>query len=83
MSRANNTEFKQCGKCKAIKSLESFGTVRGKIRSFGRMELSIDHCHTTGKVRGLLCRQCNIALGKFKEDVTILQSAIAYLKKYE
>lgn len=45
------------------------------------MDLSIDHCHTTGKVRGLLCRQCNIALGRFREDVTILESAIAYLKR--
>lgn len=46
------------------------------------MDLSVDHCHKTGQVRGLLCRQCNIALGKFKEDISILESAIAYLKKY-
>ena len=46
------------------------------------MNLSVDHCHKTGKVRGLLCRQCNIALGRFREDVGILQSAIAYLQRY-
>ncbi len=45
------------------------------------MELSVDHCHKTGQVRGLLCRQCNIALGKFKEDIEVLKSAIAYLQR--
>lgn len=42
--------------------------------------LAVDHCHTTGKVRGLLCASCNILLGKAKDSVTILQSAISYLK---
>ena len=43
---------------------------------------SIDHCHITGKVRGLLCDDCNTALGKFKDNPTIIQSAIDYLKKH-
>lgn len=42
--------------------------------------LAVDHCHTTGKVRGLLCASCNILLGKAKDSVPILQSAISYLK---
>ena len=42
--------------------------------------LSVDHCHTTGKVRGLLCSHCNHAIGKFKDDVDLLQKAINYLK---
>lgn len=46
------------------------------------MELSVDHCHKTNHVRGLLCRQCNIALGKFKENVEVLRSAIEYLLRY-
>ena len=41
--------------------------------------LAIDHCHETGKVRGLLCMNCNTALGKFKDDVALLQKAISYL----
>ncbi len=39
----------------------------------------VDHCHTTNKVRGLLCFHCNIAIGQFSDDVSVLQKAIDYL----
>lgn len=42
--------------------------------------LSVDHCHVTGKVRGLLCSSCNLSLGGFKDNVKTLKSAIKYLK---
>ena len=42
--------------------------------------LSIDHNHTTGKVRGLLCRKCNSAIGYFNDNITYLQKAIEYVK---
>jgi hypothetical protein len=45
--------------------------------------LAIDHCHTTGKVRALLCHSCNAAIGSFKENVDILESAVRYLKKFK
>lgn len=44
------------------------------------MRLSVDHCHVTGKVRGLLCRECNSCLGKAKDDVELLEKMIKYLK---
>lgn len=42
--------------------------------------LAVDHCHTTGKVRGLLCDTCNRGIGLFKEDKDIILSAYNYLK---
>lgn len=42
--------------------------------------LHVDHDHESGKVRGLLCHGCNVALGSFKEDVTLLNKAIKYLR---
>jgi hypothetical protein len=44
--------------------------------------LSIDHCHRTGIVRGLLCHSCNTAIGKFKDDVELLHKAIKYITKH-
>jgi hypothetical protein len=43
---------------------------------------AVDHCHTTGKVRGILCYHCNTGIGQLKEDITVLKSAIKYLEKY-
>ena len=42
-------------------------------------KLVIDHCHKTKKVRGLLCHECNMGLGKLKDDIGLLCSAIEYL----
>jgi hypothetical protein len=43
--------------------------------------LYVDHCHTTGKYRGLLCNLCNTALGQFKDNTEVLQKAIEYLNE--
>lgn len=43
--------------------------------------LHVDHCHRTNKVRGLLCGNCNTAIGKFYESIHYMKSAIEYLEK--
>lgn len=42
--------------------------------------LYLDHCHDTGKVRGMLCLQCNSGLGSFEDNPERLQAAIEYLR---
>ena len=41
----------------------------------------VDHCHTTGIVRGLLCNSCNHGLGMFCDNIQFLEKAINYLKE--
>ncbi len=55
-----------------------------KIEDVSKREknLAIDHCHKTQKVRGLLCPDCNRALGMFQDNPAILREAIAYLEKH-
>jgi hypothetical protein len=42
-------------------------------------KMYVDHCHETGKVRGLLCNGCNSGLGHFKDSINNLKLAIEYL----
>lgn len=63
----------QQNKCLICLNTFSFG--------WGKQGPAVDHCHATGKVRGLLCPTCNNLLGRAKDSVEILQRAIQYLQK--
>lgn len=44
-----------------------------------KKRLSIDHCHKTGRVRGLLCQKCNFALGLLNDDKKLIKRMLKYL----
>jgi ribosomal protein L34E len=65
--------------------LEEQGNVCGICKSNtpgGRGAFHADHNHKTNQPRGVLCHNCNLALGNFKDNPEVLQAAIEYLKKY-
>lgn len=66
---------KQEGKC-AICDKHSTSVFTKGAAGF---ELCVDHCHNTGKVRGLLCENCNTGIGKLNDDPALLRKAINYL----
>jgi len=92
------TECKECTKEEQLKNklgidyeqyhkmLKSQGyrceICRSKLESSRYTKFAVDHCHKTGKVRGLLCTQCNTALGLLKDSPVRLNSAIKYLHKH-
>lgn len=66
----------QGNKC-AICGNEETATRMGNVKS-----LAVDHDHKTGKVRGLLCNECNQGLGKFRDSREMLLSAARYLEQH-
>ena len=65
----------QKGKCAICKKNEThINHVTKEI-----LNLTVDHCHLTGVIRGLLCRNCNLMLGNSKDSSKTLRSAIKYL----
>ena len=45
-----------------------------------KKRLHVDHCHNTNKVRGLLCHNCNLALGRFMDNPETIKAALEYVK---
>ena len=52
----------------------------GSIKNDKWQPLYVDHNHVTGSIRGLLCHNCNVSLGLFNDDVSLLKNAIVYLE---
>lgn len=65
-------ELAQGGKCK----------ICGGVNKSGR-KLAVDHCHTTGKIRDLLCSKCNVGIGNFNDNPELLIAAAEYLKNHK
>lgn len=69
MRQAQKNRCKICGR--VFDELNRAGSSAGNC--------VVDHCHVTGKVRGLLCSHCNLGLGHFFDNPKLLTSAITYL----
>lgn len=52
---------------------------QGEMEDGAGKRLAVDHNHTTGEIRGLLCSACNRGIGMLKENVAVLRKAIEYL----
>lgn len=75
LQEEKNFYDKQNGKC---------ATCKLKFKEYsaaGKNNFKVDHCHKTGKVRGLLCDKCNMALGLFKENTESIKNILNYLYK--
>lgn len=48
-----------------------------------RKELNVDHCHSSGKVRQLLCSRCNLILGQVGDNISLLEKYILYLNTHK
>ncbi len=70
----NSLKQKQHGMCAIC------GSSSSKKNFYHR--LHVDHDHKTGKIRGLLCGNCNTALGKFQDNSKLLTKAIEYIREY-
>jgi hypothetical protein len=51
-----------------------------KEESSTKQYLAVDHCHQTGRIRGLLCNKCNVGVGALGDSIEGLEAALNYLK---
>lgn len=69
--------IEQGGVCKICKTEIQFNTGNNAVSA------CVDHNHTTGETRGILCRHCNLGLGHFKDNTDLLKSAMEYLEEWK
>jgi hypothetical protein len=94
--KKNKKRYQEIGRSSSLKRL--YGITETEYESMFRSQngvcgicsvapiserLCVDHNHATGKVRGLLCKSCNVAIGRFEDDRERLRNAINYLEKHE
>ena len=71
---AQNMSCKICGTEGLVHGIKK--SYKDKIKT-----LHVDHCHATGKIRGLLCNSCNVAMGMMNDDIDIMKNAIKYIEE--
>lgn len=70
-------------KTQYLEILEAAGTTCAICEREFKKTPSMDHCHATNKIRGIICNDCNTAIGMFKENKKALLNAIYYLESFE
>ena len=83
---------KECNKvrCRDNGPMKLYGITRDQYDVYmedpcaicGAEDTVLDHCHTTGKIRGALCHACNMGLGLYKDVPERLEAAAAYLRSH-
>ena len=68
LEKMKNAQQNKCAIC---------GTHKDELKK----KLAVDHCHESGKIRGLLCGNCNNGLGIYKDNINYLGKAITYLRE--
>lgn len=85
MSHLENLLAFQNGRCAICSTRwqECAAPKRSRYKSVFVQHLYVDHNHATGRVRGLLCNKCNVAIAFLRKDPSIVDAAAGYLRKHE
>lgn len=90
--KPRDKDWSYCSKCNAHykrlyrynlsqKQFDNLNFIDGCQLCGSKVKLVIDHCHKSNKVRGILCRNCNVSLGLLKDNVQTLKNAVKYLSR--
>lgn len=73
-------QYRRCAIC-GIHEDEAIRPGRTRLKGGVSHGIVVDHCHETGRVRGLLCNRCNRAMGAFEDNAELLDKAASYLRR--